>query len=818
MNWKVFTTACVSLALLAVPQNSFTCGPSEDPYDYYTSFFSNRVVNEKEYKPFYYTGLLTFYDDWESDSATYENDNVIAEWMAYGKTSNLKDAAELIYKWPPELFARLAKAITTTGIYPANLEQNSLAESFVKGKKSEAITYLQFAKKTAALSPVSAWKEAPKRDSLAINKHLAQATDYFAKTTDPFFKNKWAFQRCKIAFYNHRYNDCIRFYDEHFTESNTAAVNELALSYKAGSLFRSGKGKEAAYVFSKLFAGSSQNKKANYLGFWWSSNNADASLIPTYTALCKNNLEKANMLGMFAMYGTSYKLAEMQNVYALNPASPLLPLLATREIHKLEEQYLTPLLAKEKGGKALYTSFADLREEEGKAKPSGQTQATKTAAFFEKLSTDKAPGNRSLYSTGAAYLLYLTKNYEGAKTLLAKAKELQSGTVLKDQAQLINLLIAASEIKTLTKESEASLLPSIKWLVQKAKSDEEYQPFCRNFFSQILAQKYEQQADGARAALAYAMADMTFIKTANGESNSYFYPQAIEFLRAEMNTEALLKLYAVMTTPSTETEKFFVQNASVKRDAVIDVIGTSHLRDRNYAKAIEWFGKAVKPEPMIETQYNYDTGKESKVNVNPLYDYLNDWQRYTKSSPLPYTKLTLAKKLLELKTKIDGADTVTDKAKLYYTYASALYNLSYYGNSWSAVAYDRSGVDWNEGNYKLPWQKEYYGVYEARTYYQMAYDAATNKEYKAACLFMVIKCAQKGIPRPGYDYKNEAASEKAQKEFEKQFMYNPLFGKFKTEFGTTKFYQYVFNRCSYLRDYVASNGGAKSPASSKLKN
>jgi hypothetical protein len=817
MNWKVFTTAFVSLALLSIPENGFTCGASEDPYDYYTSFFSNHAATGKEYKPFYYTSLLTFYDEWEQDSATYEADKVLQEWMAYCKTSSLQDADELIYKSSADDVLQLAKSLGSGAPLPASLKTNSLAKNIVQEKKSEAVRYLGFAKKTAALSPASAWDEAPKRDSLQLNKYLAEATELFSKSADVFFKNKWAFQRCKVAFYNHRYNDCSRFYDDYFNEANTSAVNALAYSYKAGSLYRSGKKKEAAYLFSKAFAQSDEAKKQNYLGFWWASDNCSEALIPAYTTLCKNNLELANMLGMFGMYGTSYKLDAMQKVYELNAGSPLLPLLATREIHKLEEQYLTPLLENEKGGKALYVSYADLKDENNKTKASGQTQAIKTAQLFEKIANDKTTGNRAFYGLSAAYLHFISKDYDGAKTLLAKTKDAQPDAKVKEQAQLMTLLVAANEAKTLTKETEAQLLPSIKWLVQKAKEDKEYSLFCRNFFSQILAQKYERQNDAARAALAYAMADLAFIKNSSNEGYQG-YSLAIDFVRNEMNTDALLVLYNLMTSPTTETEKFFMQNGSVKRDAVIDVIGTSQLRDRAYAKAIEWLGKAGKLEPMTETVYNYTTGKERKVNVDPFYDYLNDWQRYSKSVSIPYTKLMLAKKLLDLQKNITSIDTVADKARLYYTYANALYNISYYGNSWSAVAYDRSGVDWNEGTYKTIWEKDYFGVYEARAYYQKAYDVASSKEYKAACLFMLIKCAQRQIPRPAYDYKNEAAAEKAEKDFERQFKYNPLFAKFKSEFEATKFYPYVYNRCSYLRDYVTKSGtSTKAPASAPKK-
>ncbi len=171
-----------------------------------------------------------------------------------------------------------------------------------------------------------------------------------------------------------------------------------------------------------------------------------------------------------------------------------------------------------------------------------------------------------------------------------------------------------------------------------------------------------------------------------------------------------------------------------------------------------------------------------------------------------------------METKMKEGVAGEEKARLYYQYASALYNMSYYGNSWHAVAYHRSGSDWNEGTYKLSWEKEYYGVNTAREFYQKAYEAATAKEFKAACLFMVAKCAQRQIPRPAYDYNNNDAYEKAEAAFYQKFMNNPLFQQFKTEFGTTKFYQFAYNRCSYLRDYVKKTGSpVKAPAKPRAK-
>ena len=405
----------------------------------------------------------------------------------------------------------------------------------------------------------------------------------------------------------------------------------------------------------------------------------------------------------------------------------------------------------------------------------------------------------------------MNKNYNEAKTLLGKAKQGLQANKVKEQAELIQLLIAANEGGAIDKEREEQLLPAMKWLVQKAKSDHEYRVFCRNFFAEILSQKYEQQGDISRAALAYGLADLSFLQS---DENGYSFGSATEFVQTAMTTDNLAKLYSTMTAPATETEKFFVQHASVKTNDVVDVLGTSYLRDRNYTKAIEWLAKAGKTNPLTETQYNYQTGKEKTINVDPFFDYLNDWQRFDKSAPTPYTKLTLAKKLLEMKARLDAPAKTEDKSRLYYQYASALYNMSYYGNAWNAVAFYRSSSSWNEGNYSQLWEKEYYGVYEARAAYQKAYELATEKEFKAACLFMVAKCAQRQIPMPPYNYNNYEQYTKEVELFDQKFKNNPLFAKFKAEFGNTKFYQYTFNRCSYLRDYVKKNPSpSKTPTS-----
>ena len=78
-----------------------------------------------------------------------------------------------------------------------------------------------------------------------------------------------------------------------------------------------------------------------------------------------------------------------------------------------------------------------------------------------------------------------------------------------------------------------------------------------------------------------------------------------------------------------------------------------------------------------------------------------------------------------------------------------------------------------------------------------------------AAYFLMAKCAQRQIPMPSYNYDNYSQYEKDMLAFEKKFKNNALFPQFVKEFGTTKFYQYAYNRCSYLSDFVNKSGVRK---------
>ena len=463
------------------------------------------------------------------------------------------------------------------------------------------------------------------------------------------------------------------------------------------------------------------------------------------------------------------------NLYQLDKNNPLLPLLISREVHQLEENILTPGMEK-KGGKSFYDFYCG--QEEDSNEQNKRLHATR--AYLEKIASESSL-QKAFYYTAAAHLAFISQDWNKARSLEKLASESNPAQAVKDQLHLLRLLVMANEMQVLTPASEARILPSIKWLKTMAAKDEEFAQFYRNFFCQLLAGKYQAQKNKALMALCLGAGDL----------HSSYSGYAIEFLRNEMDIEDVMKLHQIFNSKSPSPyQKFLIHNSVLKPKHVIDMIGTSYLRSHNFTKAVEWLQRTKENEVLTN-----DSWDEKQVFVDLFFDYVNDSERYDKFSKTPWTKLSLAKKMLSLERSLVLTKDREKKAGLYYQLATAYYNLSYYGNSYYALVYYRPSTDWNDGEYAAEWEKEYFGVHKAKAYYEKAYQLTQNKEFKAACYFLFIKCDQRQVYTGPY-YWNETDST-----FH-HFKYNRYFQQFQKEFGKTKYFRYVYDRCSYLSDFV----------------
>ena len=793
MNWKAFITACISTAIVSFPQNIIGCGPGVDPYDYYTSFFHQHLPEANGYKPFYYTGYNFLYETSEPASIP----GILAdEWAAWcGAPVKPTDAKKLVNKFALKDLNNLYFHIEKNQPLkiPDSVKQNSMTDYFIRTKDTEALGYILYAKQVEpyVTDSYNEWESKP-RDSIKMAKLIKNGQQLYAVAKKDIFKQKYAYQFLRLAHYSGRYTEVINWYDEYAAKTTTISVLQpLSLSLKAGALFRNGQQKEAAYLFSKAFSASSAKRISNYLGFKWAvDTKANKN---EYLALCKNDNEKAAMLALFAMGSTNNDLENLKEIFRLNPASEELEVLVVREINKLEEKYFTPALEKVNGGKVFYFTWTDANTDSIMTDAEKEVKAL--AIFLHDAARSKAVKNAGLLETAAGYAAYMSKDYATAKKYLAAADKMQLTQKVKDQWALTNLLITISEKEKIDGAFEEQILPSLKWLEERVRTEkpvevdywqvQQWRSIYRNLMSEILAKRYHEQGDLAKETLAIGAADWIM----KGKEEYYGELNGINFLRKNLMSRDVEKLYALIDGKQpNKFETYLFSHNSVTKKEVIDFAGTSYLRENDYANAIAWFKRS--------------TDKKT-INKNPFIDLLYDREEQLPAeNKFNTTKLAFTQEMQKLEQQLTQPALA---AKSYYKLALGMYNMSYYGHTWEMVQYYRSGSD----GYFVPknatgFQKEYYSVFKAQEYFEKAMKASTDKNFKARCLFMMAKCAQKQVHQPQYDdyTTNWDKYDVDFKTYWPLFKNNKYFPQFVKDYSSTVFYKEAFSSCSYLRDFV----------------
>ena len=791
MKWKTYLTVFISILAVSFPANIIGCGPDADPYDYYTSFFHQQLPDASGYQPFYYTSYNFLYDN---DEPVNVSDVLSNEWAAYcGATVTAKESKEFVNKFDLKdlnnLYYHIEKSKPLR--LPDSVMQNSMTKYFLQQKDLEALGYIMYAKKVQphVIGDDNYW-EPIARDSMAMAKFIDGGKQLYNAAKKDIFKLKYAYQVIRLAHYSGRYEDAIKLYDEYLPVNKTKSILQtMCLALKAGALYHTGKKKEAAFLFSKAFADNDVKRISNYISFKWSTN-SDAPR-DTYLNYCKTDDEKASMLILFSLNSTANELPALKEIYRLSPENKALEVLAVREINKLEETYYTPLLNMEKGGSKFYLDYGVPDDVSAQKKQ----QVKELADFMHITAQKKNVSNQGLFETGAAYLYLMLRDYETSKNYLSNAANLKLTPKVKDQWALTNLLCSINSKDSIDAAFEEQILPSIKWLQQKAETEpvvkkdfsevQQWKTFYRNLMGEILAKRYRRQGELYKEALAIGAADRIF------SSTTYSFSNAVIFLHNKLETKDVEKLYNLMNAKSkTHYENYLLNFNSLSESVVIDFAGTAYLREYRYDKAIEWFKKAGNAE-------------KSLIEKDPFTELLYD-QEEKLSTEKGTTKIAFAKEMSRLEglAKTDKANA----AKHYYKMAIGMYNITYYGHTWELIQYDRSGSD----GYYIPaganaFTREYYGCFKAHDQFKKAMELSADKNFKAKCLFMMAKCAQKQVQQPKYsDFPdNYDQYEAASKVYWIEFTKNKYFPQFIAEYKNTAFYNEAFNSCSYLRDFVS---------------
>ena len=731
------------------------------------------------------------------DGTNKDIDTNIAEWKAWtGRNISTKDIDSVIYgENNGELYLYYEDIISGRKYRNNPLYKTNEFIRFLSNDKRnhEAIEYLVFAKEIEfeRFCMPDPWKR-DRKDSVRILQQevFKEGLAKYKKCKSDFLKLRYGFQLTRLAAYAESPDSTEMFYKE-FVEKSTvnSVIKYWAMEYYANM---NGDNNEAAYRLSLIYDHAPGKKVKAFRNFGYLTRNGVSDTLLNF---CKNNHEKAVVYAMAGM--SRYKasgLEYLQKAATLDPsAQDMFEVILLREVNKAEDEIMTSSIY---SYPASYNPWANYGYDSVITLYSydphrtENTDLRKLINFAAAYAGTKDVSHPALWFLAASYLSVLDKQYtEAHKYSILASKCITDG--LNNEMHLVNTLISLNESPRIDDAFEKNIYPDLKWMLQDTGVSRQN---VYNVF-RLLGQKYMAQKDVAKGLLCFARFDV--LKPDSREKNVEEYDGDLKesmkldfdfLLDYDATADDLVKLNNFIDKANKNPlEKMLENTFPVTKPALYKQMGMHFMREIDFANAYKYFKLSN------DTSVYHWTG--DVFSSKDAYSMDSDQFETKYYLEIEYKPEIFAKKMMELEQLM--VSDPKNKAKYYYQYANALYNITYWGSSWNYIRSDRStnGPYIYSENKKrkkyYSFQDNYYLCTRAIEYYKKAWAAAPDMEFAAECVYQLAKCEQKQ-----YYVRNVDAY------FNKQSWQNPYFDILKKRYRKTKYCELASFDCSYFRDFL----------------
>jgi hypothetical protein len=594
------------------------------------SMFTPEIINQPKYKPFFRTQATPFYDGYDDASAGIFKEQNTKDWMSFLGNNLSKEAVSY---WLYEAsINQIDSMIFDIKKKPSNLTPKSQSYSLKSvqpdSKATGFLYFLGFAKRNEefTVKEISYWgDENKKKEVYSITKQIAGGVNFLAKATDPFMKERYAFQLERLYFFNKEYNNAIKIYkDNEAVFKSEDNLKWRALSYCAGAYYKQKQFSQANYIFSKIYDGFTPLQKSAYLSFH-PLQQADWN---ECLALAQTTREKEVLWQMFGLYN-DYVTA-MKEILKLNPKSELTDVLLMRAVNIEEEKF-----------------NGNFGNDLSKQKELSEKIDKNLVTFLDEMSATNSTNNPVIWHLSAAYINYLKQNFTTAdKQLKLAEKYSKTSNMIKSQYHLISLVGKVSRITDLTPKAEADLLIDLK-VMFKDKVEDAFRPnAARSWVRNTLAKLALKKDEHEKAEL-----------ISNGiEQNRFDKIENLKSMISYCDKE-----------PKSEFEKLFTEVSTLSKFDYVELLAIRYAHADQLEDALRAYRSIPKHNTIL-------LGNPFTIHIKDCHDCDHEAKQKTK-----YTSISFVEKLIEMKSIATAKPT--EAAQNYFLIANGFYNMTYYGNA-----------------------------------------------------------------------------------------------------------------------------------------
>jgi len=771
-----------SAAFLFVYGIIYACAGGDD-WDFfgYNSNFTPETFADKSYSPLFLSGGIFYGIGFDTQHNSRFNNDIKSDWAAYLKgkidttTVNyfLIGDENLNYYSDNKNTIKNKEEITDLHVYYKNKKENAASVKWGKKiplKDEKVKSFVEFLYLAQKIETVSInkdyWSYEPVVAKTFNDAKMIQSIENVYNTlSDPFLKNRYWFLTMKARFYSNDKQKAIDFFNK--TESSVPknVLYYRALSYVAGINHKQKKYAVSNYLYAQVFDKCPELRVVTAYSFN-PKNQTDWNKALT---MAKNNKEKAALWAVHGYYKDEKQAIE--KIYELDPKSEHLNYLATRLVNGLE-QSINNSFQQDAAGENQPRKKLTVTE----SKTENQAKVDQKA--LDLIAKISAAGNTDrpyLWDLSLGYLQTLKGDYANADKNFDKAvKTLPKTELAGMQLRLLRFVNNLNKIDKLTDKNEKTIIADLNWLYNELPKTYKGQEF-----------RYQNASAWSKSYLSTLYREKGNLVLAEifGESRYSYWNDGNAFYDDEKNLQGIKTFLA--KSNKTEIENIGAGIYSLK------------LKDINNFQAVQATFKNKIPEA-IEFMKQTDSVQYYKFLGNPFNGSIKDCHDcdHAAYQKRKYTQMDFLTTIKEMQDKLTKNEDVYTNSLLL---GNAFYNISHFGNG--RTFYEISIVGYGSSPYSFrdSMKKMITNCDVPKMYYQKALQAATTKEQKAKCVYLISKCERNEYYNNKYNsvrYWWDANDDKV------NFIAWNGFKILQKDYSDTKYYQDVIAECGYFNTYV----------------
>ncbi|WP_440135713.1 hypothetical protein [Chitinophaga sancti] len=743
------------LLLLFIPwMPTWSCGPENAVDDYRFVMFEPQLSRFPGLGDLNYNYHLNVLRDGDPQKKDYQRN--CREWQQE-LGGRLTDIYNIQYEMAPDDFLYAYRHHAWE-----NSKGNSFLQALLKPANLSFLDYMAFAKQVefSQFGDYDPWQTGDDNGGQEQAEILYSAgKQAFAKTTNTFLKERYAFQLEKLMYYGagrRERDSLVPFYDR-YLKGHATIVADWGLLYYANMQHNP---LMATKLLCETFERSEEKKAFIY-------NKLRGKDLDTLLQR-EPNIPVAWFIRGLKNPGRA--LPVIQALHGIAPRSKYLPMLVVREVNKVEDWLMSPAVLG-------FNSRLKVNEYEMKRNRSDYTTPDTTYEYYAQKNrrndlaylrivrgylesiVSKADSNHILYALAVAHLYNMDGEYAKAAACL---KNLDTrNNILFRRQWITEDILASMHIADIKSDSVKNVfgaqlneLIKLGASVSKPEFESEYdEDLVENGFSYLLlllSRQYEKQQDIVTAGLLFQKANVLvngyYGWTLDDDTTKISY-RKIAYFDQHATPEDLERLLAFKRSKQhTAFEKFIMPKVWAPEDFYRDVQLSLLVRQQRFEEALM----------VAERMDKYFWRDNYEYSAYLTHKYIGSADFLVPGEKLKHASYTIASKRAILKDIVllrDSLKLAPQNAVLYYRMGNALYNISFGGRCWMLANYGKGYGRSGDYDYRPGWQEydhnelnrrhqaNYYKCEAAMCMYRKALaNGQGQKELCAKVLLMMSVC------------------------------------------------------------------------------